>query len=266
MARSGNRYVARELADRLGMQFAFAVEFVELSLGGEEERAALPPDAVNEFGVHGGAILSRFPLERPAAVRFEFDGAWYADDSLEPRVGGRCARGRHRRRPRRRGAPPREPRRSLRPGPAAGRPPRPRRALRRRSPGHRRRGPEHPHDGPRGMDANDGQQATAAGRRSAASSPRSASGTPSTASRCSPRPPSGATTGQAANTDEPTHRTLAGPGRPQPRLVPDPRRHRHRSRGHPRAGPDGTPLSDHDLIAVIVRPVDGSEPCDRSFS
>jgi len=91
MARSDNRYVARELADRLGMYFAFAVEFLELSLGGEEERALLPSDAVNEFGVHGGAILSRLPLERPAAVRFEFDGAWYGDDSLENRVGGRCA-------------------------------------------------------------------------------------------------------------------------------------------------------------------------------
>ena len=91
MARSGNRYVARELADRLGMQCAFAVEFVELSLGGEEEQALLAPDAVNAFGVHGGAVLSRFPLERPAAVRFEFDGAWYGADSIEPRVGGRCA-------------------------------------------------------------------------------------------------------------------------------------------------------------------------------
>ncbi len=91
MARSGNRYVARELADRLGMQFAFAVGFVELGLGGPKERAALPEDARNEFGVHGGAILSRAGLERPAAVRLEFDGSWYVDDSPEPRVGGRCA-------------------------------------------------------------------------------------------------------------------------------------------------------------------------------
>jgi 8-oxo-dGTP pyrophosphatase MutT (NUDIX family)/endonuclease/exonuclease/phosphatase family metal-dependent hydrolase len=91
MARSGNRYVARELAERLGMQFAFAVEFVELGLGSEKERAALPPDARNEFGVHGGAILSRVGLDRPAAVRFELDGSWYGDDSPEPRVGGRIA-------------------------------------------------------------------------------------------------------------------------------------------------------------------------------
>ena len=91
MARSGNRYVARELADRLGMAFAFAVEFVELSLDGEEERIELPLGTRNEFGVHGGAILSRLPLERAAVVRFEFDGQWYADDNTEPRVGGRCA-------------------------------------------------------------------------------------------------------------------------------------------------------------------------------
>lgn len=91
MARSENRYVARELAALLGMQFAFAVEFLELSLGGEEEQAVLPPAAANEFGVHGGAILSRLPLERPAAVRFEFDGAWFGENSLENRVGGRCA-------------------------------------------------------------------------------------------------------------------------------------------------------------------------------
>lgn len=91
MARSDNRYVARELADRLGMQCAFAVEFLELSLGGAAEQALLAPGAVNEFGVHSGAILSRRPLERPAAIRLEFDGAWYGADSLEDRVGGRCA-------------------------------------------------------------------------------------------------------------------------------------------------------------------------------
>lgn len=91
MARSGNRHVARELAERLGAGFAFAVEFVELSLGGEEERAALPAGAHNAFGVHGGAILSRVGLERPAAVRLEFDGAWYPEDGPEPRIGGRLA-------------------------------------------------------------------------------------------------------------------------------------------------------------------------------
>jgi len=91
MARSGNRYVVRELADRLGMQFAFAVEFVELGLGSPDEVAALPAGARNEFGVHGGAVLSRVGLDRPAAVRLEFDGSWYDPEGPEPRVGGRVA-------------------------------------------------------------------------------------------------------------------------------------------------------------------------------
>jgi endonuclease/exonuclease/phosphatase family metal-dependent hydrolase len=91
MARTGNRYVARELAAQLGAEFAFVVEFVELTLGGEEEQAALPPDAVNEFGVHGGAVVSRVGLERPAGVRFENDGWWFGPDSPERRIGGRIA-------------------------------------------------------------------------------------------------------------------------------------------------------------------------------
>jgi endonuclease/exonuclease/phosphatase family metal-dependent hydrolase len=91
MARSDNRYVARELADRLGAAFAFAVEFVELGLGSEEEAARLAAGVTNEFGVHGGAILSRLGLDRPAAARLEFDGSWFGPDSPEPRIGGRIA-------------------------------------------------------------------------------------------------------------------------------------------------------------------------------
>lgn len=91
MARSGNRPVARDLATALAMGYAFAVEFVELSLGGEDERAALPAGAVNAKGLHGGAILSRLPIERPAAVRLELDGGWHGPHSPEPRIGGRLA-------------------------------------------------------------------------------------------------------------------------------------------------------------------------------
>ncbi len=91
MARSDNRYVARELAERLGAEFAFAVEFIELGLGSEKEAARLPEDARNEFGVHGGAVLSRVGMARPAAVRFEFDGSWFGPNSPEPRIGGRIA-------------------------------------------------------------------------------------------------------------------------------------------------------------------------------
>jgi len=89
MARSGQLHAARELAWLLGFGYAFAVEFLELGLGGPGERAALPAGAANEVGYHGNAILSRAPLLRPAVVRVERDGAWFDGARGERRVGGR---------------------------------------------------------------------------------------------------------------------------------------------------------------------------------
>jgi endonuclease/exonuclease/phosphatase family metal-dependent hydrolase len=91
MARSGQVHAARALAERLGFGCAFAVEFLELGLGGPAERAALPADAENAVGYHGNAILSRAPLRRPAVVRLGDDGAWFDGERGERRVGGRIA-------------------------------------------------------------------------------------------------------------------------------------------------------------------------------
>jgi endonuclease/exonuclease/phosphatase family metal-dependent hydrolase len=91
MARSGQHHAAREIAWLLGFGYAFAVEFLELGLGGPAERAALPPDAANEVGYHGNAILSRTPLLRPAVVRLDGDGGWFDGARGERRVGGRIA-------------------------------------------------------------------------------------------------------------------------------------------------------------------------------
>jgi len=104
MARSGQQHAARELAWLLGFGYAFAVEFLELGLGGPGERAALRSDdpgfaddpegfadAENQVGYHGNAILSRAPLLRPAVVRLERDGAWFDAARGERRVGGRIA-------------------------------------------------------------------------------------------------------------------------------------------------------------------------------
>jgi endonuclease/exonuclease/phosphatase family metal-dependent hydrolase len=91
MARSGQRHVARDLARQLGFAYAFAVEFLELGLGGPGERAKLAPDAENEIGYHGNAILSRTPLQRPAVVRLGDDAAWFDGARGERRVGGRIA-------------------------------------------------------------------------------------------------------------------------------------------------------------------------------
>ena len=74
-------------------------------------------------------------------------------------------------------------------------------------------------------------------------------------SRCSPWRPRRGYDWATANRDEPTHRTKRGRG--------DLHLDWFLTRGLEATGPeviaalapDGTPLSDHDLIAVIVRPV-----------
>ena len=59
MARSGNRHVARELARRLGMSYAFAPCYVALSKGNGMESGAA---GENEQALHGNAVLARWPL------------------------------------------------------------------------------------------------------------------------------------------------------------------------------------------------------------
>jgi endonuclease/exonuclease/phosphatase family metal-dependent hydrolase len=90
MARSGNRHTVRDLAERLGVGWCFAVEFVELDLGDARERNRHAGSS-NEAGLHGAAILSRLPLERPALVRLEASGRWFDGSFGERRVGGRIA-------------------------------------------------------------------------------------------------------------------------------------------------------------------------------
>ena len=75
--RSGGRDTARELAQRLGMNYVYALEFIEL---------------VNEAdpkGFHGNAIFSRWPILQAAAVRLPEQYNWYFD--RQRRIGGRCA-------------------------------------------------------------------------------------------------------------------------------------------------------------------------------
>jgi endonuclease/exonuclease/phosphatase family metal-dependent hydrolase len=65
MARSGNRFVAREIAEALGMAYAFAPSYINLSKGaGLESRA----EGENAEALHGNAVLSRYPLRRAWSV------------------------------------------------------------------------------------------------------------------------------------------------------------------------------------------------------
>ena len=59
MARSGNRAVTQELARELGMYYAFAPCYLNLTKGSGIE---FEVQGENELGLHGNAILSRYPM------------------------------------------------------------------------------------------------------------------------------------------------------------------------------------------------------------
>lgn len=95
MARSDQQHTTRLLARYLGMNYAFGVEFVELTLGDKGDRSNLGPTETNFHGLHGNAILSKCKILD--AIIFRNDvGLYFADKSnrfnangLEKRLGGR---------------------------------------------------------------------------------------------------------------------------------------------------------------------------------
>jgi endonuclease/exonuclease/phosphatase family metal-dependent hydrolase len=66
MARSGNLMVAEALARELGMAHVFAPCYLALGKGSGVERDAA---GRNEFGLHGNALLSRYPIRDIRAIR-----------------------------------------------------------------------------------------------------------------------------------------------------------------------------------------------------
>lgn len=87
MARSWNKHTTRELAAELKMNYAYAIEFLELSGGEKQERIDYPGE--NEWGYHGNAILSKYPLHDVRALRFPGTQFWY--EHYQKRLGGRNA-------------------------------------------------------------------------------------------------------------------------------------------------------------------------------
>jgi endonuclease/exonuclease/phosphatase family metal-dependent hydrolase len=65
MARSGNLHVTRELARSLGMAYAFAPCYINLSKGSGLESGA---EGENALALHGNALLSRWPILRAWSV------------------------------------------------------------------------------------------------------------------------------------------------------------------------------------------------------
>ncbi len=65
MARSGNRFVAKELAERLGMNYAFAPVYIALQKGSGVEAVM---EGENTRSIHGLAMLSKWPMTNVHAV------------------------------------------------------------------------------------------------------------------------------------------------------------------------------------------------------
>lgn len=97
MARSGNAHTTREMAAALGLNYVYGVEFLELTGGELQEREQWP--GPNDWGYHGNAILSRYPLHRLRILRFPGIEKWYEgtkagaseSEALQKRLGGRMA-------------------------------------------------------------------------------------------------------------------------------------------------------------------------------
>ncbi len=91
MARTQNVDVTDAIATQRRAGFVFGVEFVELGLGDPLEQA-VAGGLENERGLHGNAIVTQAPLHDPDVIRLPGVGlGWFADDSPQPRVGGRMA-------------------------------------------------------------------------------------------------------------------------------------------------------------------------------
>lgn len=86
MARTENLHTVRELAKRLGLNYVFAVEFLELTKGEPEEREA---PGENERGLHGNAILTSYEIRKPRLLRLEGGARWLDDE--QKRIGSRMA-------------------------------------------------------------------------------------------------------------------------------------------------------------------------------
>lgn len=106
------RNVAKELAEALNMNYAWGAEFVEvdpITMGIDQHlviqeveetykdraqekqdivnyiRGVMKPDPARYKGLHGSAILSRYPLSNVRLIPFQFQGHdWYRDEKKRP--------------------------------------------------------------------------------------------------------------------------------------------------------------------------------------
>lgn len=98
MARSDQQHTTRQMAHYLGMNYAWGLEFVELTLGDSGDRASTPSNLPNFHGLHGNAILTRCGNFEDTTIFRDRIGEYFDDkanrvnaEGLEKRLGGRMA-------------------------------------------------------------------------------------------------------------------------------------------------------------------------------
>ena len=97
MARSGNVHTARKLAHHLKMNYAWGLEFIELTNGNHEEQNRTRTSE-NALGLHGNAILSTCKIFDPIIFRDPLDEIYFSNRAhkknamgSEKRLGGRMS-------------------------------------------------------------------------------------------------------------------------------------------------------------------------------
>ncbi|KAL3914621.1 MAG: hypothetical protein SGARI_000028 [Bacillariaceae sp.] len=95
MARSGNMHTAQRLALQLGMNYAWGIEFIELTNGNSEEQKSTYGQK-NHLGLHGNAMLSKCPIYDAKLFRDPLDKEYFSTkphwknaQGTEKRLGGR---------------------------------------------------------------------------------------------------------------------------------------------------------------------------------
>lgn len=91
MARTAQAHPTAEIGAALGLSHAYGVEFIELGLGSDTERAFCT-DARNSHGFHGNALLAPV-IERPFMIRLAGRRHWFMTAGDQPRMGERMAIG-----------------------------------------------------------------------------------------------------------------------------------------------------------------------------
>ncbi len=86
IARLDNQHVARNLASMLSMNYAWGIEFIELTKGTKSEQAWT--DGVEDMKyLHGNAILSNYALSEPEIFRDKI-GDYFSHDANGKNAGG----------------------------------------------------------------------------------------------------------------------------------------------------------------------------------